>query len=359
MAGRKTPLESPEKSTSLDGPAAVLDTCQEDYAPCTCNSQSIGTNPPYLVVDCTAAPSFASVQAVFRRTSAMNIKYFYFAIPPSEVNNTVPADLLRGKSAQWISITCPSTATKLKIDPTAFNSSQDYVGLIKITLCDLSQLDHQFVANLHVLTELQYLSSTNVDSQWQSLPALPSLVTLLIEYSPDFESFQNLPLSNIPALRQLSINFCPKFQFLPVLPLLTTLTINSCPLFESLPLTPLLTTLRIISCPLFSQWDVVAQLTKLATLSLVGFDNETINTVLDSIVSLPMVSLTISSNGLTQVPPQIQQFSQLEILDLKNNKISAARNGSIAFAKMPRTLDLTYNELTTIEPAAFQGLCCI
>jgi Leucine-rich repeat (LRR) protein len=118
--------------------------------------------------------------------------------------------------------------------------------------------------------------------------------------------------------------------------------------------------LTIDSCPLFNQWDVVAQLNRLHSLSLIGLNSETIENALNSISSSALVnslvSLSLTQNGLTQVPPQIQELSKLQNLYLSTNEISKASNGSLAFTTPLRNLQLTSNGLTTIEPAAFQGI---
>ncbi len=323
-----------------DGLLVAVDACTEDYSPCTCESRTQGET--YLTVDCNDVPSFAAVQSVFRRTTAQQIKYFYLTIPFSEVNNSIPADLLSGKAAQSIQLGCSSTETKLTVNSNAFNFSQDYAGRFSFSDCDLSQLNYSFLTNFNVLTQLHYFSSINIPSQWPSLPSLPSLVSLSITSSNDFEGFQNLPLTMLPALSLLLIERCPNFTFLPIVPALTVLTIDSCPLFK--------------------QWDIVAQLDRLYSLFLMGFNNETIYSALDSIVSSSLVfsiqSLSLTRNGLTQVPPQIQVFSVLQNLYLSANEIATAKNGSLAFAT-PQLLDLylSSNGLTTIEPAAFLGFC--
>ncbi len=343
-ATNKSETLDPRKISTNDGPLVNVNTyvCTEDYSPCTCESTTIGDfGETYLVVQCNNVPSFEAVQSVFRRTTAQQIKYFYLTIPLSEGNNSIPADLLSGKAAQSIYFQCSSeTANTLSIDPNAFNFSQDYASYIRFSDCDLSELNYSFLTNFNVFTELRYLSSKNVQLQWSSLPLLPSFTSLSIEDSKDFEGFQNLPLTKLPALNLLSVKQCPSFNFLPIVPFLTMLTIDS--------------------CPLFNQWDVVAQLNRLHSLSLIGLNSETIENALNSISSSALVnslvSLSLTQNGLTQVPPQIQELSKLQNLYLSTNEISKASNGSLAFTTPLRNLQLTSNGLTTIEPAAFQGI---
>jgi hypothetical protein len=327
------------KSPINEGLINVVNICQEDYYPCTCETYPFDLIPS-LYVNCKDVPSFESVQAAFRRTSAPQVKEFILTIPIFETNKTIPADLLSGKAAQEITLNCPSTETQLTVDPAAFNSSEDYTNFIKFSTCDLSQLDYKFLTNFNVLKEMYYVSSINV-SRWPNLPNLPSLRKLSINSSPDFKDFKSLPISQLPALSEYSIRLCPNFKLLPN----TTAT----------------KTLIIESCPHFNEWDNVARQNRLTSLSLISLDSQTIENALDKISSSPVVDileeLILTFNGLTQVPSQIQLFSQLQNVTLSDNNISTAENGSLAFStpKLKR-LFLNRNGLSHFESEAFQGL---
>ncbi|XP_046651750.1 toll-like receptor 6 [Daphnia pulicaria] len=320
------------------GDVSVVDACQEDYYPCTCYtypSEAI----PSLYVQCTNVPSFASVQSVFLRTTARQVKEFVLTIPSFETNKTIPADLLSSKGAQEITLNCPDTETQLTVDPAAFSSSKDYTNLIRLNTCDLSQLSYAFLANFNVLREVSYFSSINV-AQWSGLPSLPSLQKLSMSSSPDFTDFGNVPFSKLPALSEYSIVSCPNFELLPN--------------------TTAMKVLRIESCPLFKQWDILAQQSKVTSLTLLGLDSQTIKDALDSVISSPSVGtltdLALSQNGLNEVPARIQLFSQLRTFSLSRNIISFVKNGSLSFSTLNlQYLDLSRNGLDTIEPNAFQG----
>ena len=277
-----------------EGRNNVVNICQEDYYPCTCETYSFDLIPS-LYVHCTDVPSFESVQSAFRRTSAPQVKEFILTIPSFEINKTIPADLLCSKAAQEITLNCLSTETQLTVNPAAFNSSEDYTNFIKFSTCDLSQLDYKFLANFNVLKEISYSSSISV-SRWPNLPQLPSLRKLTFSSLPDFKDFKNLPVSQLPALSEYSIRMCPNFELLPN----TTATRK----------------LAIESCPLFEEWDNVAQQSRLTSLSLISLDSQTIENALDSVASSSLVDtmeeLILTYNGLTRIPSQIQLFSQLQ-----------------------------------------------
>jgi Leucine-rich repeat (LRR) protein len=161
-----------------------------------------------------------------------------------------------------------------------------------------------------------------------------------VDSSSDFKDFKNLAISQLPALSEYSIRLCPHFELLPN----TTATKK----------------LRIESCPLFKEWDLVGRQSRLTSLSLISLNNQTIENALDSIVSSSVVNtlaeLILTYNGLTQVPSQIQLFSQLQNVTLSDNNISSAGNGSLAFStsKLQR-LYLNRNGLSHFESEAFQG----
>jgi hypothetical protein len=317
---------------------SVVNICQEDFYPCTCETYSWDLIPS-LYVHCNEVPSFESVQAAFRRTTASQVKEFVLTIPSFEENKTIPANLLSGKAAQEITLICPNTETQLTVDPKAFNFSEDYTNFIKFSTCDLNQLDYTFLTNFNVLKEISYFNSNNF-SQWYGLPSLPSLMKISVDSSSDFKDFKNLAVSQLPALSEYSIRLCPHFELLPN----TTATKK----------------LRIESCPLFKEWDLVGRQSRLTSLSLISLNNQTIENALDSIVSSSVVNtlaeLILTYNGLTQVPSQIQLFSQLQNVTLSDNNISSAGNGSLAFStsKLQR-LYLNRNGLSHFESEAFQG----
>ncbi len=73
-----------------------------------------------------------------------------------------------------------------------------------------------------------------------------------------------------------------------------------------------------------------------------------------------MAELSLKRNGLTQIPAQIQLFSQLQTFAVSENNIPFVGNGSLSFS-IPNLqyLDLSRNGLNTIESNAFQGISLI
>ena len=69
----------------------------------------------------------------------------------------------------------------------------------------------------------------------------------------------------------------------------------------------------------------------------------------------PVAYLDFYLNHLTFVPHQITQFNQLIRVDLEFNEISVIRSGDFVFETQLERLVLANNNISVIEPGAFQG----
>ena len=69
----------------------------------------------------------------------------------------------------------------------------------------------------------------------------------------------------------------------------------------------------------------------------------------------PLRSLDLSYNSLTRVPKEILLFSSLAYVFLGGNEIRTVHSGAFNFSLHLRQISLADNELTNIEPGAFQG----
>lgn len=315
--------------------------CQQDYySPCECITYS--EEPVSIGIICRDVNSFSVVQEVFRRpTTAKEIQTFDLRIPTSEINNTIPSDLLNSTVVKSILLDCYNELTYLRIDPKSFSASTDDNEFIGIENCDLSLLNYKFLENFTALNYLLYFNVVSLSSSWVSLPVLSSLAMIRVSETEEFEGFNRFPISNVPAWSELEVFSCPHFQFLPT------------------PL-PSFKILTICMCPLFKQWNIIGQLKKLSSIHLEGFNEEEINNALDTFVLSPLVdtivTLDLSFNKLTNVPAQIKSFSQLQYIYLTSNTISTANKESLAFiTPYLKELSLLENGLSNIEPGAFQG----
>ena len=72
--------------------------------------------------------------------------------------------------------------------------------------------------------------------------------------------------------------------------------------------------------------------------------------------SLRVINL-VQDSQVTEIPIEISSFSsQLEKLDLNDNRISTIHHGAIHCSPQLRWLNLASNELSHIQPGAFEGI---
>lgn len=90
-----------------------------------------------------------------------------------------------------------------------------------------------------------------------------------------------------------------------------------------------------------------------------NLDDTKISQILNSFLSTsgvsPLGRLDLFFNKLTKVPVEIPQFPQLDLVYLYRNSIDSVKSGAFNFAKTLVRLDLYDNQITAIEPGAFQG----
>lgn len=72
-------------------------------------------------------------------------------------------------------------------------------------------------------------------------------------------------------------------------------------------------------------------------------------------LATPVAYLDFYLNHLTFVPHQITQFNQLIRVDLEYNEIPVIRTGDFVFETKLERLVLANNNISVIEPGAFQG----
>jgi len=84
-----------------------------------------------------------------------------------------------------------------------------------------------------------------------------------------------------------------------------------------------------------------------------------ISDILDSFLNTPSVSpvstVALYRNLLTRVPHQIFNFTQLDSVLLDHNSIRTITKNSFNFTRSPRYVWLNNNQMTSMEPDAFQG----
>ncbi|RYR23879.1 putative disease resistance protein At3g14460 [Arachis ipaensis] len=108
---------------------------------------------------------------------------------------------------------------------------------LEVGICEQQMRDLSWVANLHALTHLTisgyYCDNIKSYPEVGSLPHLPSLTTLYIEYFDNLETLECNELLHLTSLQQLHIDWCPKIENMQgekLPPSLLLLRIQKCPL---------------------------------------------------------------------------------------------------------------------------------
>lgn len=225
--------------------------------------------------------------------------------------STLPADLLAGKKATEITINCPTSTYKLKIDADAFKTSKDRSGgTLTISGCDLSELNFDFLDGFDELLAIQFTSCNFISNNFNRFPQLKKFGVLIFENCTGLETIKS---SDFPNLGH----------------------------------------------GLYAM-----------ALSATDLDDNSINNILDWVSSLDNLQfingtnhklsiLTINKNRLTYVPEQIKRFQYLEQFYLTENLAELTLGaGSLSFYN--KTIPVSYvdlgsSQIALIEEGAFGG----
>ena len=265
----------------------------EDYSPCSCSGSSSS-----LTITCSLQP-METVRATFTKNSAYSTP-LNIDLRPAPTDDTIPFDVIStDKYAGVLMIRCPSAGYQLKIDPLAFRYSRPYTTRLTITSCDLRFLNFAFLDQFANLTNLAIQSSSNVNFSLPTLTvALPSLTSLSLYSCQGLNDWTEFPR--------------------PLVAGLTTFDAGSSRLTDSI-------ALRILN------WVVASS-------------NSTLTT------------LYMDTNELVQVPSRISSFRVLTYVDLSYNAIQVLRTGALSFTAPVDRLLLNGNDISYVQPDAFQGL---
>lgn len=282
------------------------DSCPDDYTPCSCSVES-----GYYAINCPDNASIKEIRNVFARIEQK--KYFFDISFSAEDLSTLPADLLSGKKATEIKISCPSPDFKLKIDKDAFKDSRgdsdDEWGTFSISGCDLSDLDFSFLDGFHELSALQFESCRNFH----------------------FNGFKNFP--ELKRLETIRFDSCYGLEQ------------------ETMTFPRLHHGLYALSLS-YNELDNAA-VSRILDWALYGIANSSDQGVAGHET---MAILTLSGNKLNRVPDQINKFANLDQVFLGSNLAPlTVPRGSLAFHVKPTYVDLESSSVYSIEDGAFSG----
>lgn len=267
-----------------------------EYYPCT-----LSTTPFYGVI-CQGVV-WSEIPKAFN-----NMKVLRFPrvdLYPGPSDDFIPADFTSNRSTIELNIVFPDphNPVQVRIDRNAFRSSSSTLSKFVIENCDVSQLDLSFLTGFTNLTELIFSGTTNIH---KCLPTMPygfnHLVSLIIYLSKGMAELTTFP--------QLYVGL--------------------------------------------ETFHVTGEYGRTPD------DGAAAGRVLDWLVETSSHTLKklgqSAMEDLTEVPEQILSFKRLDTIHLENNAITTVKSGAFKFSSVPgKELSLSYNELSLIEPNAFQG----
>ena len=283
----------------MAGPAVELQNCpnKQNYSPCTCGETYDGYS-----ITCNRVP-LANISSLFKQNTAAGWGNLFLKLSPTDVNKTIPADLLGNHTVATIQLSCPTSNYFLTIDPNAFRSSRNSAELYSFINCDMNRLDFQFLSGFEKLTSLYFTEIKNAHLlNWTTLPTLNNLKSLTFGFSAAGD---------------------------------------------------------------LNRWMTFPKLSRgLVQLNLI--ENNINDVEIDRILNWTLKTsahtleyLNLNRNNLTQIPRQISSFTKIKRISFvnQNTGISLISNGSFSFSvnHFLYIVDLNSNKIASIKPGAFQG----
>lgn len=275
--------------------AQKVDYCSQDVSPCICYNDPNGN----AGLSCIGT-NITDVVEVFDRVFIRQLLYFkLLQFSPQE--DGIPEYLMKNTNVLDLVIQCKESSP-LQIANNSFKDQKTFTTSIELTGCNLSD------------TTLGFLEG--------------------------FVSLLSLTIDSIPNMGLLFPNFPIRLSEMALL------TINNCSGWSKLSSTPrsmyqgILKTLYLTFSNDMND-DVMSIVMDWALRSF--------NTTLESIY--------IYGNNLENIPQQLQSFSRLKYLDLKDNSFNIIANHSLVFKEAAlRLLILSKSKIQEIQPGAFQGI---
>ena len=250
------------------------------------------------------------VKRIFSLPSLPGIPSIKLILIPFKFTETyIPEDILGSKRSLEITLQYPpgtfqNASLALQVDPNAFRSTQNFTRKLILDNFDCSLLDLSFLSGFEKLTDLFFANLWNVEFCFPSLPPLPRLTKLAVEFCIGMNNLYNFP--------------------------------------------KLKNGLKVVS--FFGSND-----TPLKT-----YNDDTVDRIMDWLLissANTLEEITIARmNQVTQVPRQIPSFNALRKLWLDQNNISTVNTGAFMFNVPVMMLNIGGNRIKEIETGAFQGI---
>lgn len=273
-----------------------------DYFPCSYYNGD---------VLCDKVP-LEEVQKVFRKNSIPILNLAQLILKPFILTETfVPEDILGRKRALNLKIQYPilqgimNESLSLQVDPNAFRFTKSYTKKFFLNHIDCTLLDLNFLKGFDKLTTVHFTNVWNIQFCLPSLPPLPSLSMMEIEYCSGLDKFYEFPMltNGLKAfvIRGFENDISER--------IFTDKTVG-----------------RILEWVLLSSSDTLEEL---------GIENST---------------------QVTQVPRQLSSFKTLRWLWIYSNNITTIKKGAFIFTAPVYILDIKENGIKEIEQGAFEGM---
>lgn len=269
-----------------------------NYEPCACS----GEKAEYSV-ECQQV-LINDVIRIFKRNKPSRIVVFSLNLSAHDASSngitTIPNNLLQDHSVSFCRLNSPNNSYSLHIERKAFYFSRNLTEFFYLGTFDIGRLDFTFLTGFEKLSalELEHISNVHL-ANWTSLPPLKNLKSLTIHRSTGLNDWKIFP----PLVFGLEYLNLQRNQI------------------ESEPMD------RILN------W-------------IAGHSAKTLN------------SLVLSENDMTRIPPQILNFTNTIfhlLIDKQKTGFRSIPSGSFNFTCTFCIFNLNGNNISTIEPGAFNG----
>ena len=239
----------------------------------------------------------AIIANIFATTQpvSVSIKLMLTLNPNDDI---IPMNLLGSKFADAITLRCLTNSFKLRVNQDAFSTSRNYATSVTINNCDMAEANLAFMNGFNAMASLYLNANINLKFSLATLP---------------------YPLPNLNYLNMYNSKGLNDMKYYPT------------------PLTKGLVYLDLGSNDL---------------------DDEGANRLLEWITKSSfntLQTLYADYNFLTQIPIQIPNFVALNTLEITRNQISSIGEGALRFNAPVLRLFAANNNISSIQPGAFQG----
>jgi len=241
-----------------------------------------------------------TVLNVFNRTSTIELSEVSFY--KNSADDFIPNHLISNKKTGKIFFDCTYPTQAVRVSKDAFDSTRQHTTYAELSNCLLQDSDLSFIDGF---TQMSYLSITNFDEMGKAFSTFPT---------------------NLHFISNLKLIRCSGWDTL----------VN--------PPSPIVGNTRLVRLDITQSVDM---------------NDDVMNMVMEwtaASFNSTLKSLYIYSNNLTRIPPQIELFGAMDVLDISNNLFALIPSGSLKFnSNVLSLIDISNCGVKDIEPVAFVG----